>query len=161
MGQQNNDEDLWLATQGQDIQDFEIPEIETINTPVPDFMEIDDQEEKKDRVTATDVNTQFNLQKLQQPTAELFVNLIDIIIPIVLLFVFKNINKDDAKLEENEKDALISAFAQYLATKEVNVSPGMALIMTIVSIYGAKIFMIKAMGSQQTVVKIDNSNNNG
>lgn len=156
-----NDEDIWLETQGQEIQDFEVPEPELIDDTPPPFIEIDE-EQRQERVTASDVHTQLNLQKLQQPTAELFVSLIDIIVPIALLFVFKNIDKHDAKLEPDERESLISAFAQYLATKEVNVSPGMALIFTIASIYGAKIFMIKAMGSPQPVTQnSENFSSNG
>lgn len=96
-----NDEDIWLETQGQEIQDFEVPEPELIDDTPPPFIEIDE-EQRQERVTASDVHTQLNLQKLQQPTAELFVSLIDIIVPIALLFVFKNIDKDDAKLEQDD-----------------------------------------------------------
>lgn len=147
-----SDEDIWLMNQGQEIQDFEAPEEQFIedDTP-PSFIEINNEDSKSEYVSDREVKTQLNLQKLQQPTAELFVGILDVIVPIILLYLFKNIDKNDAKLEEDEKEQLISALSIYLATKEVNVSPVMGLLFTIITIYGAKILYIKTLKKQEVI----------
>lgn len=151
--EKTSDEDIWLMNQGQAIQDFEIPEVELIDDTPPSFIEInkDDDDSRNEYVSDREVKTQLNLQKLQQPTAELFVGILDVIVPILLLYLFKNIDKNDAKLEDDEKEQLTNALSIYLATKEVSVSPMMGLLFTLVTIYGAKILYIKTLKKQEVI----------
>jgi len=151
--EKTSDEDIWLENQGQQIQDFEIPELEVLDDIPPSFIEInkDDDDSRNEYVSDREVKTQLNMQRLQEPTAELFVGILDVIVPIVLLYFFKNIDKNDAKLEESEKEQLTSALSIYLATKEVNVSPLTGLLLTLGSIYGAKILYIKTLKKQEVI----------
>lgn len=147
----NDDASDWFASQNEQIQDYEAPA-----PPPTDGMGYEEAEviEDPDRpwgdvptVTDEDVRNVENMRLMQKPTAELIVGVMDVILPIVICLLIKGTDKDDVKLEPDERETLVGAFATYLGDKNVQASPGVVLIVTIVTIYGGKIF--SAMAGKQ------------
>lgn len=141
-----DDEAIWKESREQTIQEFSVPEI--IEEPEPDFFNTEDVLLGNEYVSNREVTSDLNMIKLNVPAATVIVNLIDILIPVLLMFVFKNIDKSDIKLEPDEKETLVDAFAQYLKTISFTMSPGMVLITSLATIYGAKIGVAMIMNKK-------------
>jgi len=123
---------LWHESRQAEIQDYEEPAfIEPEPKP--------EQEDSKEHITYRDVKTELNMLKLNEPTAEIIVGLIDVILPIVISIILNNTEKEDIKLDDDERETLTSAWAQYLKTTSINLTPGWVLIVTMLTIYGAKV----------------------
>lgn len=147
MSKYNDDAASWFASQGQQIQDFEappMPEMEaTIETaevlegPDPDRPYGD-----APTVTSDDVRNVQNMRILQEPTAKIIVGVMDTVIPLVVMLLMKNVAEESMKLEESEREELELAWAEYLGDKNVQVSPGVALIVCIVTVYGGKVISV-------------------
>ena len=149
-----DDASSWFASQNQPIQDFEAPpapEAEPLNPePAYDPDRLDPIEELlsdfPDRpfgdaptVTDEDVRNVTNMRLAQQPTAELIVGVMDVILPLALVLLIKGTDKNDIKLEPDERETLVTAWAGYLGDKNIQASPGVVLIIAIVTVYGGKI----------------------
>ncbi len=141
----NDDASAWFAAQGQQLQDFEAP-------PAPEQEVISDaeiiDESDNDRpygdvpeVTREDVSNVTNMRAIQRPTAEVIVGTMDVIIPLLLVWIIKGSNRDDAKLTAEEHQTLVEAWATYLGDKNVQLSPGTALIVAMLTIYGSKVMI--------------------
>lgn len=131
-----DDAGLWWESRHSDIQDYDIPEEK------PDsFIDIDTlpSDDEPERVTAADVRNELNLTKLNEPTAKIIVALMDVVLPLAFVFIVKGGDKQALKLDEDERETLTSAWAEYLKTTSFAMSPGGILATTIVTIYGAKI----------------------
>ena len=116
-----DDASSWFASQSQPIQDFEAPpapEAEPLN-PEPAF-DPDRPFGDAPTVTDEDVRNVTNMRLAQQPTAELIVGVMDVILPLALV-------------------PLVTAWAGYLGDKNIQASPGVVLIIAIVTVYGGKI----------------------
>ncbi len=136
MDNQNDDAAIWWESRHADIQEHEVPEETT------SFVNIDEkgeEVEEQQKVTNTEVRTELNLAKLQEPTAGIVVGLMDSLIPVLFALVLKGTSEDKIKLTSDEKENLTSAWAQYLKDVQVNLTPGMVLLGTIAIIYGSKI----------------------
>lgn len=134
----NDDSSLWYETQGQQIQDYEVPEsplpgdepetAETIDEPQPE-------------ITDAEVRTQINLQRINKPVAGLIVGGMDAVVPLLFIALVKGTDEDDLKLTPQERDDLENAFALYLGEKSIEVNPLHALLFTIATIYGGKMML--------------------
>lgn len=136
-----DDAALWKKNRELEIEEYTVPE------QVPDgFIDVDEQDtvisDEPKHVTATDVRDNLNMLKLAQPTAGLCVSIIDIVLP-ALAFWIVGAEKSDMKLDADEKDTLQDAFANYLKDKNLEMSPGGILLMTIAAIYTPKIIMVR------------------
>ncbi len=80
------------------------------------------------------------MKRIYRPTATVIVGTMDVFLPIVITMIIKGSERDDAKLQESERETLIEAWAAYLGDKNVQASPGMVLITTILTIYGSKVY---------------------
>ena len=90
-------------------------------------------------VTDDDLRNVTNMRLAQQPTAELIVGVMDVILPLALVMLIKGTDKDDIKLEPDERETLVTAWAGYLGDKNIQASPGVVLLIAIVTVYGGKI----------------------
>lgn len=93
-------------------------------------------------VTSDDVRNVQNMRILQEPTAKIIVGVMDIVIPLVVMLLMKNVAEESMKLEKSEREELELAWAVYLGDKNVQVSPGVALIACIVTVYGGKVISV-------------------
>lgn len=135
-----DDASSWFASQEQQIQDFEAPpapEAEPLN-PEPDF-DPDRPFGGAPTVTDEDVRNVTNMRLAQQPTAELIVGVMDVVLPLALVLLIKGTDKDDIKLEPDERETLVTAWAGWLGDKNIQASPGVVLLIAIVTVYGGKI----------------------
>ena len=130
MEELKDDAALWHESRNHEIQDYEEP---AFIEPEPE------PEEPKEYISDRDVKTELNMLKLNEPTAEIIVALMDYLMIIPLSFICRNISRADTKIEEEERDTLIKAWAAYLKTTSFNMSPGTVLIVTILTVYGAKV----------------------
>lgn len=147
-----DDAALWKKNRELQIEEIEGPEAPVdIDEEPPGFIDVNDVEDNKP-ITATDVRSELNLLKLAQPTASLCVSVIDILIP-ALIGYFVGLEKSAFKLDTREQETLTDAFANYLKDKNVDLSPGTILIITIVSIYTPKIMLIKMLKENGTAAK--------
>lgn len=128
-----DDAALWYETQGAQIQDYEVPEspIEPTDT--------DPTTDEPETVDAETVEQRANLIEYNKPISETIVFLMDVILPSLCVLLIKGTQGDDLKLEPQEHAQLVNAWSLYLAGKEVQVSPGAALVVTIATVYGTKI----------------------
>lgn len=136
----HDDASSWFASQNQQIQDFEAPpapEAEPIN-PEPAY-DPDRPFGDAPTVTDEDVRNVTNMRLAQQPTAELIVGVMDVLMPLVLVLLIKGTDKNDIKLEPDERETLVTAWAGYLGDKNIQASPGVVLIIALVTVYGGKI----------------------
>lgn len=129
-----DDADIWMATMGQDIQDFTVPpspieEPEPIEEPSPET------------ITNADVRNHANSIALRRPTAEIIVGTTDMLVPALLCMLIKHTDAGDYKLKPDESETLVAAWANYLGEKSIDLSPGWALIGSIATIYGSKLMM--------------------
>lgn len=146
MNRINDDASAWFAAQGQQLQDFEAP-------PAPEVDIMDDGAQLEDEsdperpyadvpeVTNQDVSNVNNMRAIQRPTAEVIVGTMDVIIPLLLAWIVKGSDRNDAKLTSDEHQTLVEAWATYLGDKNVQLSPGTALIVAMLTIYGSKVMI--------------------
>jgi hypothetical protein len=70
----------------------------------------------------------------------------DIVLPTGIGLIFEKFNRkpneDDLELDDEEKDILIENWTDYLREKQVDVSPGLLLIISILLIYSMKIAIV-------------------
>lgn len=136
-----DDAGLWWESRHAELQDFEVPE------PAPDsFLDVSscdpDQElSAMDDITARDVRNQLNLSKLKRPTAQIIVSLIDTLFPVILALIVKGVDKGSVKLDDDERETLTEAWAEFLKDRSFELSPGYVLIASMLTVYGAKMMV--------------------
>lgn len=127
---------LWWESRHNEIQDFAVPEpVE----PAPSFVNLEEEPEVQTTVTNTEVRTELNMIKLNEPVAEIVVGLMNSLIPVIILLILKGVDEKELKLSSEEHNVLIQAWAMYLKDSNIEMSPGMILLVTIGSVYGAKV----------------------
>ncbi len=129
----------WFDIQGQVIQDYEVPEY-PVEAPEPlpgDMAAADDND--VETITADDVSAQANMMEYNKPISETIVFMMDMILPTVAALLLKGTDSQDLKLTPEEHAQLVNAWALYLGNKEVRVSPGMALLVSVATIYASKV----------------------
>lgn len=138
-----DDAGLWWESRHAKLQDYEVPE------PGPDsFLQIEDckpDESNQDdgqNITATEVRNQLNLSKLKRPTAQIIVSLIDTLFPMIAVLLLKEVDKGNIKLDEDERETLIEAWSEFLKEKSFEMSPGVILMVSILTIYGSKLAIV-------------------
>ena len=145
-----DDAALWFETQGQDIQDFEVPpevnehDAEADGDDLPaDEMPYAEQEEEDERITQADISQRIHALEINRPTVEVIVSVMNAVVPALGLALLKldDDGAEDLDLTDEEHETLVKAWADYLGDKNVQVRPGTALLMAIASIYGSKIFL--------------------
>ncbi len=141
-----DDAALWWESRNTPIQDYEEPD------PIP-VEELEPEPAEVEPVTAQDVRNHANSIKLNSHAAGIIVGLQDTITPIIICLVLKSVEKDDLKLTDDEQDLLTEAWAAYLAEKEVELSPGWGLVITIVLIYSAKITEASQKAKMRTKIQ--------
>lgn len=143
-----DDAQKWYETQGAEIQDYEVPEnpLETPVEPPLDYTAEGSAVEETfdDTITKNDIRQQANIMEFNRPISETIVFVMDALVPMLVVLVLKGADKDDLKLTPQEQEQLVKAWALYLGNKEVSVSPGMALIVTILTIYSSKVMIAYA-----------------
>lgn len=147
MNNYNDDAAAWFASQGQQIQDFEAPPMPESEPTVEDAEVLEEPDPDRPygdapTVTSDDVRNVQNMRILQEPTAKIIVGVMDTVIPLVVMLLMKNVAEESMKLEESEREELELAWAAYLGDKNVQVSPGVALIVCIVTVYGGKVISV-------------------
>lgn len=147
MSNYNDDAASWFASQGQQIQDFEAPPMPEMEPTVEDAEVLEEPDPDRPygdapTVTSDDVRNVQNMRILQEPTAKIIVGVMDTVIPLVVMLLMKNVAEESMKLEESEREELELAWAAYLGDKNVQVSPGVALIVCIVTVYGGKVISV-------------------
>jgi len=138
-----DDAAAWFDSQKQQIQDYEAPQPPAEE---PAAMGGDAAEPDPDRpfgdaptVTDEDLRNVTNMRLAQQPTAELIVGVMDVLLPLAVVLLVKGTDKADIKLEPDERETLVQAWAGYLGDKSIQASPGVVLIIAILTVYGGKI----------------------
>ncbi len=144
----NDDAQAWYDSMGQQIQDFEVPPMPESEPTPEEAAEVEEAQYLDDhpyadapRVSSEDASSVINMQRIQRPTASVIVGVMDTLLPIVIALIFKGSEQESLKLDDGERETLVDAWAQYLGTKNVQASPAAVLITTIVTIYGAKVFI--------------------
>ena len=135
----NDDAALWFANRHAEIQDYEAPSFVDLeqDDKLNDLAyEADVQSEK---LTKTELNTQLNMLELNKPTAKIIVQLMDVLVPVVIVLIIKGADSEELKLTSEETQTLTEAWALYLRDSNVQMSPGMVLLGTIGIIYGSKV----------------------
>ena len=130
-----DDAALWHESRKAEIQDYEEPsfiEPEPEPEPLPE-------EETREHLSDRDLKTELNMLKLNEPTAEIIISLMDYLMIIPLSFICKGMTRAEAKVEAEERETLVAACAAYLKTTSFNISPGAVFITTVLTIYGAKV----------------------
>jgi large-conductance mechanosensitive channel len=133
---------LWWESRNSQVQDYVNPE-EFEKSDETSFIDIDnvdtEVEEEKELISNKERISQLNMIKLSEPTAEIVTSVINSLVPLLLVLLIKNSNSENYKLTPDEHQTLVNAWANYLKDSNVQVSPGILLIVSIASIYGAKI----------------------
>lgn len=140
--QQKDDAASWFDSQQVDIQDFEAPEAPADGLTGPDSPDGPDPDRPyadAPTVTDEDLRNVTNMRIAQQPTAELIVGVMDVLLPLALVMLIKGTDKDDIKLQPDERETLVNAWAGYLGDKNIQASPGVVLIVAILTVYGGKV----------------------
>lgn len=144
MATPHDDASAWFNSQGQEIQDYEVPPMP--DSGVEEATVIDDGHDPNrpyadtPEVTSSDVHNVLNLQAINRPTASIIVGVMDTLLPILITgLIVRGSQADDCRLSDDERETLIQAWAVYLGDKNVQASPTVVLITTILTIYGAKI----------------------
>lgn len=138
----NDDAALWFANRHEnvEIQDYE----------APSFVDLEQDDKLNDlaneadvqpaeKLTKTELNTQLNMLELNKPTAKIIVQLMDVLVPVVIVLIIKGADSEQLKLTSEETQTLTEAWAMYLRDSNVQMSPGMVLLGTIGIIYGSKV----------------------
>lgn len=133
-----DDASLWWYNRHSQVQDYNIPEE---NDDFDSFTS-DEPHIEEDPVTKQDVSSQINMIALQQPTAKLLTGCMDVLLPLLLIFIFKDVDKEEFKLDNEERDMLVDAWANYLKDTDFAMSPAGVLITTILTIYGGKVTVV-------------------
>lgn len=140
MAKIDDDASRWYESVGMDLQDYEAPDAPP---PLPENPEGDIDELRPygdvPEVTNDDVRNVTNMRAISEPTAEVIVGTLDVVIPLFITLLIKHSDKDDCKLSEEERRTLVGAWATYLGDKNVQLSPGVSLLMAMGTIYGAKV----------------------
>ena len=102
------------------------------------FNDCEEIEEPKQAVTKTDVSTHQNKVAIASGQSKIIITLIDSFAPAGLAKISKK-EKTEFKLDSEEKEALIEALSEYLATLADSPSPLTTLIIAVIAIYGAKL----------------------
>lgn len=135
----------WFDSVGADLQDYQVPPAPEpepdLDNPLADEPEPDPDRPFADtpEVTNDDLRNIQNLRAVSRPTAEVIVGTMDVLLPAAGAILLKGSDKDDLRLSDTEHDTLVEAWSAYLAGKSVQVSPGAALVLAILTIYGAKV----------------------
>ncbi|MBQ9473281.1 MAG: hypothetical protein IJU81_02585 [Bacteroidales bacterium] len=144
MSEIKDDASAWFESLGQEIQDYQVPDIPQPDPDDPDLtgdtQGCDPQRPYAEtpEVTDTDLRNVQNLREISRPTALVIVGTMDTILPAIGTMAIKGSQRDDLRLTPDEHDTLVEAWTAYLAGKSVQVSPGAALLLAILTIYGAK-----------------------
>ena len=140
----NDDANDWFLQQGQEIQEYEVPDAPDFEAP--DFGIDNDDTADTDRpygdvpeVRNEDVRNVMNMRAVSRPTAEVIVGTLDVVLPLLVTMLLRGTERDDCRLDPSEHETLVEAWATYLGDKNVDVSPGWALIISMITIYGAKV----------------------
>lgn len=137
----NDDAALWFANRHEnvEIQDYEAPSF--VNLEQDDKLDdlADEADVQPEKLTKTELNTQLNMLELNKPTAKIIVQLMDVLVPVVIVLIIKSADSEQLKLTSEETQTLTEAWALYLRDSNVQMSPGMVLLGTIGIIYGSKV----------------------
>jgi hypothetical protein len=128
-----DDAALWHESRKVEIQDYNEP---AFISPEP---ETKIQEESREHISDRDVKTELNMLKLNEPTAEILISLMDYLMIIPLSIFCLGITKEETKVDAEERETLVQACAVYLKTTSFNLSPGAIFLTTVLTIYGAKV----------------------
>lgn len=135
----NDDANDWFLQQGQEIQDYEVPDAPDFGIDNEDTDDTDRPYADVPEVTNDDVRNVMNLRAVSRPTAEVIVGTLDVVLPLLVTMLLRGTERDDCRLDPSEHETLVEAWATYLGDKNVDVSPGWALIISMITIYGAKV----------------------
>jgi len=137
----NDDAALWFANRHEnvEIQDYEAPSFVDLEQDDKLNDLADEADVQPEKLTKTELNTQLNMLELNRPTAKIIVQLMDVLVPVVIVFVIKGADSEELKLTPEETQTLTEAWALYLRDSNVQMSPGMVLLGTIGIIYGSKV----------------------
>lgn len=137
----NDDAALWFANRHEnvEIQDYEAPSF--VDLEQDDKLDdlADEADVQPEKLTKTELNTQLNMLELNKPTAKIIVQLMDVLVPVVIVLIIKSADSEQLKLTSEETQTLTEAWALYLRDSNVQMSPGMVLLGTIGIIYGSKV----------------------
>ncbi|MDR3046195.1 MAG: hypothetical protein LBU51_01090 [Bacteroidales bacterium] len=148
----NDDATLWKESREIPIQEYSEPTV----SDNPEFVSTETDSEKPHFITDKEVKSNYNSIKISEPTANLIVSLINVIFPAIVCKFTKGKadDKDNLKLEEDEKEVLVDAFSQWLSEKQVNMSPTAVLLTAIAGIYTPKIidvFFFKTKENEENI----------
>lgn len=133
----NDDAALWFANRHAEIQDYEAPSF--VDLEQDDKLNDLADEAEPEKLPKTELNTQLNMLELNKPTAKIIVQLMDVLVPVVIVLIIKGADSEQLKLTSEETQTLTEAWALYLRDSNVQMSPGMVLLGTIGIIYGSKV----------------------
>ena len=137
----NDDAALWFANRHEnvEIQDYEAPSFVDLEQDDKLNDLADEADVQPEKLTKTELNTQLNMLELNRPTAKIIVQLMDVLVPVVIVLLIKGADSEQLKLTSEETQTLTEAWALYLRYSNVQMSPGMVLLGTIGIIYGSKV----------------------
>lgn len=135
----NDDAALWFANRHAEIQDYEAPSFVDLEQDDKLNDLADEADIQSEKLTKTELNTQLNMLELNKPTAKIIVQLMDVLVPVVIVLIIKGADSEQLKLTSEETRTLTEAWALYLRDSNVQMSPGMVLLGTIGIIYGSKV----------------------
>ena len=135
----NDDAALWFANRHAEIQDYEAPSFVDLEQDDKLNDLADEADVQSEKLTKTELNTQINMLELNKPTAKIIVQLMDVLVPVVIVLIIKGADSEQLKLTFEETQTLTEAWALYLRDSNVQMSPGMVLLGTIGIIYGSKV----------------------
>lgn len=135
----NDDAALWFANRHAEIQDYEAPSFVDLEQDDKLNDLADEADSFSEKLTKTELNTQLNMLELNKPTAKIIVQLMDVLVPVVIVLIIKGADSEELKLTSEETQTLTEAWALYLRDSNVQMSPGMVLLGTIGIIYGSKV----------------------
>lgn len=137
----NDDAALWFANRHEnvEIQDYEAPSFVDLEQDDKLNDLADEADVQPEKLTKTELNTQLNMLELNKPTAKIIVQLMDVLVPVVIVLIIKGADSEQLKLTSEETQTLTEAWALYLRDSNVQMSPGMVLLGTIGIIYGSKV----------------------
>lgn len=135
----NDDAALWFANRHAEIQDYEAPSFVDLEQDDKLNDLADEADIQSEKLTKTELNTQLNMLELNKPTAKIIVQLMDVLVPVVIVLIIKGADSEQLKLTSEETQTLTEAWAMYLRDSNVQMSPGMVLLGTIGIIYGSKV----------------------
>ena len=158
MAEIKDDASAWYESIGQDIQDYEVPEMPQADDTIEADQDTGRPYGDAPEVTNDDVRNVMNMQTINRPTATVIVGVMDTLVPVlVTALIVKGSELGDTKLTEEERETLIDAWALYLGDKQVQASPGVILMTTILTIYGSKLFAAmqnRKMMEQQRLIEV-------